>query len=344
MVYNVQALRFYAAMTVMLFHVASIYKHHKGGLLDAWASLFHPYGGIGIDVFFVISGFVIWTSTASRHEPADAVPFALRRLGRILVTYWPALAFAALVDVFIRQRDLFQSDLLRSIALLPPEFGKQGARLLLPVSWTLTFELMFYGIFALLMLLPRKIALYALVLWGVMALSPLSAFGGTFLSPFVAEFAAGCVLGFTMKWLRPERVPLTMLAALMVVFFVAGAEAHGAGGKWWRVIWWGSLGLTAVVAAVSLESRGLVAPKILVTMGGASYALYLFHFPILQGFSYFGPTVKVHPEMMMLPVIALSLVVSFLWWVLFEEEANRRIKSGVASWFDGRRRVVTPAE
>lgn len=119
MIQNIQGLRFYAALAVLLFHVSSIYQHHNGEIFAAWASAFNPIGRIGVDVFFVISGFVIWTSTSSRHAPKDAAPFALRRIARVFLTYWPALAFAGLVDVFVRGRYLLDYDLLRSITLLP---------------------------------------------------------------------------------------------------------------------------------------------------------------------------------------------------------------------------------
>ena len=300
---NIQALRFYAALAVLLFHVSSIYNHYSGQLFAPWSVALDPVGKAGVDVFFVISGFVIWVSTDRHHYGVDALPFALRRLARILITYWPALIFAVLVDIYIRQRGLTDANLWASISLFPLEFRSTG-RLLLPVSWTLTFELMFYLVFALLMFLPRKAALAAMVLWGAASLVLAK---GTFLSPFIAEFAAGCLLGYVVPHINLERISLTALAFTMGVLLFGGA-AHGED-QWWRVVWFGSFGVVAVLTAVCMETRGIVAPKWSVTMGEASYALYLLHFPILQAFASYWQILKIHPEMI-LPVIPLSLVAS----------------------------------
>jgi exopolysaccharide production protein ExoZ len=337
MIQNIQALRFFAALAVVLFHVSSIYVHHQGELLRPFAIVFDPYGRVGVDVFFVISGYVIWTSTTARHSRSDIAPFALRRFARIFVTYWPMLAFAALVDTFIRQRDFSDVNIWHSISLLPAEFsGSDELLLLLPVSWTLTFEVLFYTVFAAMMMLPRLLAFLAMMLWGAVALTPLAP-EGTFLSPYISEFAAGCTLAVFIRNIRPEKISLPLVGFAMALLFLVGAQDES---DWWRVIWFGSFSVLLVLLAICLESRGLVAHRFLVEMGGASYALYLGHFPILQAFSHQWQIVKVHPELMLLPVIVLSLMLSLAWWLLFEKRANRRIVSLVNARFH--RAHVTP--
>lgn len=198
--------------------------------------------------------------------------------------------------------------------------------MLLPVSWTLTFELIFYGVFSVLMLLPRKVSLVIILIWGAVALFVQE---GTFLSPFIAQFAAGCLLGYAIPRISPEKLSLTALVAVAVLLLIGGAHGEG---QLSRVIWFGSFGVSAVLLAVCLEARGLVAPKALVTLGGASYALYVFHFPILQAFSSKGAMLKLYPDIIW-AVVPISLAVSLLWWLFVEKLANRWTKAKIGARF-----------
>ena len=232
---------------------------------------------------------------------------------------------SSLVNVLVRGRNLSEYDLFESITLLPIELG-QARILLLPVSWTLSFEIIFYGVFSLLMLLPRNLALVFILVWGTAAVSLGE---GPLLSPFIAQFAAGCLLGYAVPRINPERLSLTALVVCAILLLIGGAHSEGTLS---RVIWFGSFGVTAVLLAVCLEARDLVAGKGLVTMGGASYALYVFHFPILQAFGPRWATLKLYPDIIWV-VVPLSLAASWLWWVHVEKNANRWMKAKISVRF-----------
>lgn len=337
MIQNIQALRFLAALAVLLYHVSSIYNHYNGQAFAYFTKALDPFGRVGVDIFFVISGVVIWLSTNKAHGREDAAPFVLHRYARIFITYWPMLIFAVLVDIIFRNYQVDKYGIIRSITLLPDEFGFTG-KLILPVSWTLTYELIFYTTFAVLMLLSRYVALGVMTLWGAFCLTTMTP-GGTFFSPHIAEFAAGCLIGAAMPFIQRARLPAILLSFAAVCLFIQGA--HGSG-TWSRVVWFGSFSVIVIVLAIWLEARGLKAGSWYSTLGGMSFSLYLCHFPILQAFSHQWQAVKAHPEAMLLPVIPLSLAFAWVWYRYAEIHLNRVLRNAISNFFARKKSGACP--
>jgi peptidoglycan/LPS O-acetylase OafA/YrhL len=158
---------------------------------------------------------------------------------------------AILAGLIIRQDGWETFDWFRSITLVP---GSESGAQFLPVSWTLSFELMFYFVFALTMALPRAASLAFLCAWGLFTLSPV---GDTTLwtSPFVAEFAPGAGLA---AWIARFGPPQALQAfALAVVACVLGVTLHEEGDTLTRVIFFGPFGAALIASVVALEMRGL---------------------------------------------------------------------------------------
>jgi exopolysaccharide production protein ExoZ len=132
-IYSLELLRGLAAASVMLFHF---------GFAKAQTFV---YGNGGVDVFFIISGFVMYTSTASDGQRAS-LPFLLRRIFRIIPAAYVCIFWSAWIAVPLVQGMLGQNLLFwPSFPTDGPIYGAQ----LLGVTWTLTYELIFYGVFAL---------------------------------------------------------------------------------------------------------------------------------------------------------------------------------------------------
>lgn len=113
--YNLQFLRFVAALLVLLFHLTIISSGYKG-----------------VDIFFVISGFVMYYTLFVRKRP-NAIHFVVNRTTKIFFLYWIALLFAILV-----QPQKFIDLNLKTLILFPGHLSIVG------VSWSLSFELYFY--------------------------------------------------------------------------------------------------------------------------------------------------------------------------------------------------------
>ncbi len=142
---SIQILRAAAALSVALFHACQ------------WSQMDFAVGAAGVDVFFVISGFVLWTACEAR--PTTPGAFLLARAERVLPLYWIAtLAVAAvalwrpeaLSIVYLQGRHL-----LLSLLLIPHDDPMGGPFPLLPTGWTLTYEAFFYLVMALALAAPR---------------------------------------------------------------------------------------------------------------------------------------------------------------------------------------------
>ena len=141
-------LRFAAALAVVVYHAG---KHVAAtGADPGW--LFRAgeaVGFAGVDVFFVISGFIMFHTTRESAGAAAAAEFLKRRVARIYSGYWPFFLFAALVFSRARPEHFAESNLLTSFLLWPMPLNQ----VLLDVSWTLSYEMYFYLLFTVLVLL-----------------------------------------------------------------------------------------------------------------------------------------------------------------------------------------------
>lgn len=303
MLINIQLLRFIAAILVLLYHTS--FRLPAGdGMAHGLFYLGHVSGFAGVDIFFVISGFIMAYTTLDETGSGDGFRFLRRRLARIYSGYWPFFLLALAVFSWTRPDQVGASDLGKSFLLWPQPLN----RTLLAVTWTLSFELYFYLLFTLLILwVPRqhRSGLCAWVAGGMLALAMYRHFiGASFapgelehmpfaehflISPYLIEFFAGSVLAY---WLvsRPHGPALSWLIAGCLLYLVSGWVNEA----WFdgkieqgyyvvpRVLWFGSASVLIVAGLVRLEHRGRRAPESFsIRSGGASYALYLCHVPLL---------------------------------------------------------------
>lgn len=282
---NIQLLRAVAAFMVFCFHAAPQY-HAMGG---RWISFERvaSLGFAGVDVFFVISGFVAALTTLGKpRTAANASEFLKRRVLRIYLGYWPFFAIALAVFAVTPGQNVQQMNLLGSFFLTTVEMP----RLLLYVSWSLTYELLFYIIVSATFCLPARavvwIAHFALVgLVSVMALkwhdplSPLFIFLAFFL-----EFLAGSLL-FVYRQVLLTRWLIFPCAILAGIGYGLGGSIMATDGAP-RIFTFGMGAVFLVMLAVVLEqSRTWQAGRFIVSLGDASYTLYLIHLILLVVFA-----------------------------------------------------------
>lgn len=287
---GLQGLRGIAASFVFLFHLVP--ASGLGSHVPALGSVAR-WGFSGVDVFFVLSGFVMWHTTHQASGPAAARRFLLSRLARIFSGYWPMLAITVAIFALLSPQTLRDANILGSVFLLEP----RDSRLIITVAWSLVFELYFYVLFACLLCMRRRhqlavvgvgMLILLVVNTGLLICCEPGLSGGTtegyfFLSPFVAEFFAGCLIaaayhaGFAGCDYRLIAALGVALACFGIGFGVADGElpTH-------QIARVSSFGLAAsgiVLTFVALE-RYFLWPRWLVALGDQSYALYLGH-PVL---------------------------------------------------------------
>lgn len=269
-IFGIQYLRAVAALAVVIFHAAERSGHH------------FTVGAAGVDIFFVISGFVMWILASTR--PVSAGAFCRDRLLRIAPLYWVVtlvMAVGALAGLFPRIQ-LTADHVAASLAFIPHRSPSNGEIWpLLAQGWTLNLEMFFYLIFGLILFFPRERRLAALstVFVGLVLAGwyfnyddPVLA---TFTRPILLEFLYGVVLG--KLWLD-GRLPgrATGMAAIAVACL--GFATLGLFPKAVDELLFGLLAIVLVTGAVSVEKYGPI-PRLpwLGYLGDASYSIYLWH-------------------------------------------------------------------
>ncbi|MFG0784933.1 acyltransferase family protein [Delftia tsuruhatensis] len=301
---NIQILRFIAAFLVVLHHTLppNVHPAHYANI-PAWITEISVYGFAGVDIFFVISGFIMAETTRSMQPGAStASGFVFRRFLRIYSGYWPAFLLVLFLSIWLGIFNAPEISRWKSFLLLPQEFY------LLNVSWTLTYELYFYLLIGAMLCFTRKQAVpvfLALLLAFVVIVAVQFNLGvyrsatprennfllNVFLtSPLIIEFIAGFLLS---EWIH--RKPGQSIAAWSLFTAVAlcasiwmqkygGLMGVGMAAFLYypeRVMLFGSASLGLVALAALLPSSGSLLSRFFCKLGDASYALYLLHIPLL---------------------------------------------------------------
>jgi peptidoglycan/LPS O-acetylase OafA/YrhL len=319
MLLNVQMLRAIAAFLVVFVHLAKLAG--MAGLPDGWTY----FGNSGVDLFFVISGMImVMTTAGGRQTPLG---FLRNRFTRIAPLYW-TITFAVFAVALAAPR-LMQSTtadpihLLKSLAFIPSARGDGQMHPTVFVGWTLNYEMMFYVLFALGMMLPGRwlglAATGALLVAAVVAgqlLRPQNPVAQFYLQPVILEFGAGMALGAFLR-----------LLALVIML---------AGGWIWpqfdRAFIFGVPAVVAVACAVVAERCGLAARQGWVQLlGAASYAVYLTHFFCTQAVVkaaerlHAGPILALVLAILAFLLVAMVGVAAHLWIELPLTERARRL-------------------
>jgi exopolysaccharide production protein ExoZ len=315
---GVQLLRFFASLLVVWAHAIDtvLRQGYPHGLLSQ-PHLEH-LGAIGVDIFFVISGFIIATTCANKPE-RSAKAFLLERFIRVAPIYFllslPWIGLSAFTG---------QQSLARTICtfLFWPAFQHGLVKPYLGVGWTLCFEMLFYLAFSLTLLKRRPVpvrviltayAACAAAAWFLKA-PPFNFIG----SALVLEFLGGVLIAVICRNSAPRAPALGLLPLVVALVWIGATAVVGLGGidhqtleapgGLLRVAAWGTPAALLVLGAVVMESGMPMGPAIAAAafLGDASYSLYLTH-PLFMLGSTFLPTPGLPSDIRVLILIALSI-------------------------------------
>lgn len=330
----------------MIFHIQGELRHR--GFSDPFPDL--TIGAFGVDLFFVISGFIMVYASVPLFGTAKAgLTFMLRRIARIAPLYWVFTAVFTAVAVLLGKMpghpQASASHIVASFLFIPAARPDDGA--IFPIyslGWTLTYEMFFYLCFALAIGLRQRTAiaavssaLIALVLIGTMVGLPWPL--AYWAKPISLEFVFG--MGVASAYLKGLRlkgrlaVMLNGAALAAALAFVPLIEPLDA----WRGLCWGIPAAVLVAGMLSLEQRpGTRLARLASLLGDASYSLYLVH-------SVFFIAAWVVASRMITPLalpplayaaflLAGSVLSAVLLFRLFEKpvtaQLNRMIRNAVA--------------
>jgi peptidoglycan/LPS O-acetylase OafA/YrhL len=249
-------------------------------------------GNFGVDLFFVLSGFIMSHICATGPDR-----FVARRLARILPLYWLAtlamFAWAVAAPTSERATNAEPMHLLQSLLFIPYLKSPGQIMPILDLGWTLNYEMAFYAIVAgALALGLRRYAPAAAAVIIVAGVVVLNAYGPSSVAAifFTNWIALEFSLGVAIYWLtRPAiaaRVPpaIAIAALLLAVAALIGAEFGGAtaGRTEMRLLLLGLPSAVVLACAVLLERSHAVRSQLLLLLGDASYAIYLSHVFTIQ--------------------------------------------------------------
>ncbi|CAG9224113.1 Acyltransferase [Paraburkholderia tropica] len=283
---GLQHLRFYAAFAVLAHHIL---EEAMGSPLAIASASATRVGACGVDIFFVISGLVMWHTTGGFSARTSARRFLSRRLTRIFPSYWACLAILVTLagsGLAFKHVELDAVGMIESIFLLPPT---TSSGLILGVAWTLIYELYFYLVCTAVLCLPWQ-RLRALSIVALLAAVPfvLEKAGATaqaqyYGSPLVVEFIFGIALGAISTHLPApgRRTWQALLAACVALFWWASAASPDSATfglppsfRWWA---WGLPSMLLVALFLHVQDDRSFIGRALTTLGNASYVLYLTH-------------------------------------------------------------------
>jgi len=264
MLNNLQALRAFAVLNVVLFHAilkawsygheVNIFSHHKG------------WGQNGVDIFFVISGFVM-VYTQSR-KPKSAKEFFVNRIARIVPIYW-VLTGAILVlffasPGFFRQMEPSLDQAALSLIFTSMLFTDGGP--LLDVGWTLEFEMLFYLLFSVGLLARHETVSFWAPIFTLVVL--VAVFG---VNLMVLEFGLGMLAAkaYLNGYARGGATIIFLLGVALLLATLFEKVGYG------RFFVWGIPSFLIVFGAAGMAQ---IRTGLLTYLGAASYSIYLVQF------------------------------------------------------------------
>ncbi|MFI7382812.1 acyltransferase family protein [Streptomyces sp. NPDC049813] len=317
----VDGLRLVAAGAVAAYHYVGTPTPHFWGRahdLAQAAPVLHAvagYGWLGVEAFFLISGFVICMSCWGR-TPAQ---FAVSRVSRLFPLYWAVvliIAVAGTVTVALGHRSGAPTDLRTTLGNLTMIPSPLGLDLTDGVAWTLWVEARFYLLMAVLLLIGltyRRVVAFAflwLVLASVGRQLNSAALDEILLSQYAGLFVTGIALYLIFR--SGPNALLYLLAGFAWCYTLTVLDDRVAAhtGASWAV---SAAALTGFLVLLALAGPGPLRHlqwRILVLAGSLTYPFYLVHqslgIPVSRG------VLSVVPRLGLLPAIAAGLLFSLL--------------------------------
>lgn len=353
---TIQALRGIASMAVVLSHYR-LYLHQNENYKNLWDSLL-GWGIVGVDVFFVISGFIMaHTTIDSPVNFASSMKFILNRIIRIMPSYYLFLLLSFLLSgaMSIFHYEDKTQDLISAISFIVyiPSTAPYYMDInhgIYPVRWTLNYEFYFYMVFSVCLIFKYRFSI--LFIWCLLSVVVIpmlygntptletsgyevqTALYGLLSNPLIIEFLIGvaaALLYIRVKSLNIENASFFIsLGFLFYIFYaIFTGMQHGINVKIALPI-----GFFVLFLTLADNKAKIFIPKFLLWLGDISFSLYLIHLPL--GFAFFERVEKAADAFMIgipyvLMAISLSLVLAHLSHKYIEIQLSNWLKRKIFS-------------
>ncbi len=320
----VELLRFFAAFAVMCVHIPSI-----------------GYGHLGVDLFFIISGFVMMYSTEHNHSN-----FFLKRIIRIVPLYWTAtfvlFIFALFFPSFLLTTSANFIHLIKSLFFIPFEKGGEHAPIL-TLGWTLNLEMYFYLLFAISLTINKNlrgvICSFLIFILFIYFHSSDSFYKIAYGNSIVLEFILG-ILAYQLI-IKKEFISLENLFYLTLIIMPAILKLLSFPmisdlllNKFSARVYSEGLPLFVLFIGLLWMFREIKIGNIFILLGGASYSLYLLHVYIIffiqrvliDQFNIFSMNMAV-----IIFIMIVCVLMSILSYLLFEKPITKYLRNKLSS-------------
>ena len=348
-VWNIQILRFVAAAMVLFAHLNT-----ELAKFPAMAGDYVRFEPVwlpgGVDIFFVISGFIMYyISSEAFGRSGASSDFMRRRLVRLVPPYWffTTLTLVAMLAVpqLMSLSVVEPAQVIGSYLFIPALNGQDHPFPVLVLGWTLEFEMLFYLFFAIGLRFRRRVGVaviagLVLVTAATNLLQPLPIPLGFWADTIVLEFLFG--IGIAVAYRRGLRLNVWMAALVGAAGLLAllWVQANGYPSSGWRYRFlWAGLPSLLICAAVALNPEAATPGRFkrgLVLLGDSSYSLYLSHPFVLGAVAWFVLRVDLSNPWAYVAMAGMACVAgSVLFHLMIEKPVhavlNRRLNSMTAA-------------
>ncbi|QDS91985.1 Acyltransferase family protein [Roseimaritima multifibrata] len=329
---ELDALRAMAAINLVLFHFTHVYAvkfGYSSPLGFEW-----PYGAYGVELFFILSGFVNAMSLLRRGQPTN---FLLARFIRIAPIFWIAIGVNACIAGMapLSEFPVSGSQWLANLTLMPKIFGFDCVD---PVMWTLQIEMLFYGILTVLYVsgaLKRPVLTWAAMVTASLLVCPLHdswiaagesgmhvQFAGIVRRIMLLDFIPLFGIGFLLYMIKIGKGPMWRnLCGILLAAAVFHSIDHGKHNP---------LATALIIGLVTLSAYGkipLLRFRIFVWISAISYPLYLFHNNLGTVLIHRFDQAGVAPVVAMCIALVFSIALAILVTTRIEQPLTRYLRN-----------------
>ena len=331
--YELDLLRFLAAFSVLLFHYSFLngIQVQSAPTYPFLKSIF-KYGYFGVELFFMISGFVILLTAQNKTWKG----FIVSRLSRLYPAFLIAVTVTSVLILILgsMNSDLSLSQYLWNLTMIPEYVGVQNID---PVYWTLQVEIKFYfWIFVLLLFKQVQHVEPIILIW--LSISVLDVFGlqhEIIRRLFIPEWAPYFSAGALFYIIKTQGVNIQRLAMLSLCFSLSLYFAtENAGSKTETYNFYFSpyvLGLLLIfyyaIFAYIINGKKIHLPQAwVIALGGISYPLYLLHQKIGALLFVKYASLGINKYLLLLLITTLIIIVSYVLYRYLEKGIAKTMK------------------
>ncbi|MEM5547758.1 acyltransferase [Pseudoalteromonas fuliginea] len=308
---SLQILRALAAWLVVYHHYMQIFHNFNSSSLIG--DFFSSRGGFGVDLFFVLSGFMMYL--AASRPSADGWSFFIKRLFRVFPTYWfftfiIIIAVALMPNTFIYNQYTAYT-LIQSLFFIPHESASGlGVYPVLTVGWTLNYEVLFYSILAVCLAAFKRKGIYIccalILLFPIVFYSFDNVTMSVIKNPKMWQFVFGMAIGYI--FLKYKIIEIQLFKTGLISLIAGGIILSG-------ILGYGLIHTTISASLIvigfilinNLFNEKNLLTQFLIKLGDYSYSTYLAHILVLGVlFNFFGDYTSILKETVVIILLSLA--------------------------------------